>query len=88
VLGLDPENVTAHFNLDLIYKQLGEREQASQHFELYRKYKPDDNARGRAIAKHRAENPAADHAAEAIAIYDLQRRGAYGLGVEKADTGG
>ncbi|MCP4203503.1 MAG: hypothetical protein GY769_16415 [bacterium] len=82
VLELEPENVTAHFNLDLIYKQLGEREQARHHFELYRKYKPDDNARGRAIAKHRAENPAADHAAEAIAIYDLQRAGAYGLSGE------
>ncbi len=80
VLDLDPENVTAHFNLDLIYKQLGRREEAAHHFELYRKYKPDDNARGRAIAKHRAANPAADHAAEAIAIYDLQRPGAYELG--------
>ncbi|MFQ5528554.1 MAG: tetratricopeptide repeat protein, partial [Thermoanaerobaculia bacterium] len=79
VLDLDPENVTAHYNLDLIYKQLGRREEAAHHFALYRKYKPDDNARGRAIAKHRAENPAADHAAEPIAIYDLQRAGAYGL---------
>ena len=31
-----------------------------------------------------AENPAADHAAEAIAIYDLGRRGAYGLPVDGA----
>ncbi len=79
VLEIDPENVTAHYNLDLIYKQLGERDKASEHFALYRKYKPDDNARGRAIAKHRAANPAADHAAEAIAIYDLGRESAFGL---------
>jgi tetratricopeptide (TPR) repeat protein len=79
-LRLDPENVTAHYNLDLVYKQLGERERAQEHFALYRKYKPDDNARDRAIAKHRAENPAADHAAEAIVIYELSRPGVYGLG--------
>ncbi len=79
-LELDPENVTAHFNLDLIYKQLGERERAAEHFELYRRYKPDDNARDRAVARHRAANPAADHAAEAIVIYDLGRAGAYDLG--------
>lgn len=71
-LELDPENVAAHYNLDLIYKRLGETDQAAQHFELYRKYKPDDNARDRAVAKHRAEHPAADHAAEAVVIYDLQ----------------
>jgi len=82
VLELDPENVTAHFNLDLVYKQLGDRDRASHHFELYRKYKPDDNSRGTAIARHRADNPAADHAAEAIAIYDLARAGAYGLEAE------
>ena len=69
----DPENVTAHYNLDLIYKQLGDRESAAQHFDLYQTYKPDDNARDRAIALHRAQNPAADHAAEAIVIYDLTR---------------
>ena len=80
-LELDPENVTAHYNLDLIYKQIGEVEKASEHFELYQTYRPDDNSRDRVIAKHRAENPAADHAAEAIAIYDLQRPEAYVLDV-------
>ena len=33
-----------------------------------------DHARDRAIAIHRAQNPAADHAAEAIVIYDLNRQ--------------
>ena len=73
----DPENVTAHFNLDLIYKQLDESEKAAEHFDLYQTYKPDDNSHDSAIAAQRASNPAADHAAEAIAIYDLQRPGAY-----------
>jgi tetratricopeptide (TPR) repeat protein len=79
VLELDPENVTAHYNLDLIYKQLGAREKAAEHFALYQKYRPDDNARDRAITLHRATNEAADHAAEAIVIYDLRRAGGYGL---------
>ncbi len=83
VLELDPENVTAHYNLDLIYKQLGDRQRAAEHFRLYRTYKPDDNARDRAIAAHRAANPAADHAAEAIVIYDLRRPGAYELPAEQ-----
>ncbi len=78
-LELDPENATAHYNLYLIHKQLEEPETAATHFALYSKYKPDDNARDRAIAIHRAANPAADHAAEAIVIYDLRRPGAYEL---------
>jgi len=73
----DPENVSAHFNLDLIYKQLDEPEKAAKHFDLYQIYRPDDNSRDRVIAAHRAMSSAADHAAEDIAIYDLHRPGAY-----------
>ena len=76
VLELDPENVTAHFNLDRVYKDLGEKERAASHFELYKTYKPDDNARDLAVATARKNDPAADHAAEAIVIYDLGRGGA------------
>lgn len=76
-LVLDPENVPAHFNLDLVYRQLGETEKAAEHAALYQRYKPDDNARDRAISIARAANPAANHAAEAIVLYDLQRPGAY-----------
>ncbi len=72
-LVIDPENVTAHYNLGLIYGQLGDREGAERHQELHAKYKPDDNARDRAIAAARRADPAADHAAEAIVIYDLHR---------------
>ncbi len=79
-LRLDPENVTAHYNLYLIHKQLEQSEAADEHFALYSKYKPDDNARDRAVAVHRANNPAADHAAEAIVIYDLRRGEAPELG--------
>jgi tetratricopeptide (TPR) repeat protein len=81
-IAIDPENVNAHFNLYLIQKQLGDEAAATRHFELYKKYKPDDNARDRAVAIARAADPAANHAAEAIVIYDLQRPGAFELPAE------
>jgi tetratricopeptide (TPR) repeat protein len=72
VLVLDPENVTAHYNLGLLYMQLGDRAKGREHMALHQRYKPDDNARDRAIAIQREKDPAADHAAETIVIYDLQ----------------
>jgi tetratricopeptide (TPR) repeat protein len=76
-LVLDPENTVAHYNLSLIYRQLGNEDDGKFHLEQYRKYKPDDNARDRAVASARRKDPAANHAAEAVVIYDLHRRGAY-----------
>jgi tetratricopeptide (TPR) repeat protein len=81
-LQLDSENLTAHYNLALIYDQLGDAKKAEEHRKLHERYRPDDNARDRAIAIHRRNHPAADHAAQATVIYDLQRRGAYGLDSE------
>jgi tetratricopeptide (TPR) repeat protein len=75
-LEIDPENDTAHYNLDLLYKQLGQPDKAKEHSDLYLKYKVDDNARDRAVSAARAKDPAANHAAEAIVIYDLRRAGA------------
>ncbi len=75
-LRLDSENLTAHYNLALIHAQLGNEELAENHRRLHERYRPDDNARDRAIAIHRRNNPAADHAAQSIVIYSLQRRGA------------
>lgn len=72
-LVIDPENVTAHYNLGLIHAQLGDADGAVRHRELHARYKPDDNARDRAIAIARRADAAADHAAEAIVIYDLHR---------------
>jgi tetratricopeptide (TPR) repeat protein len=72
-LSLDTENVTAHYNLALIYSQLGDEAKAEEHRKLHERYRPDDNARDRAIAMHRAKNKAADHAAQSIVIYNLQR---------------
>ncbi|MCC9601196.1 tetratricopeptide repeat protein [Stieleria sp. JC731] len=72
-LEIDPENVTAHFNLQLLYEKLGEPENAAKHRELHLRYKPDDNAKGRAVRLARQKYPAANHAAEAVVIYSLQR---------------
>jgi tetratricopeptide (TPR) repeat protein len=79
VLTLDPENLSAHYNLALVYADLGDPARAERHRGLALKYKPDDHAIERAVATHRRHNPAADHAAEPVAIYDLQRPGAYEL---------
>jgi len=76
-LEVDPENVTAHYNLSLIERQLGRSEAAATHLDLYRTYKPDDNARDRAVTAARRQNAAANHAAEAVVIYDLSREGSF-----------
>lgn len=78
-LKLDSENVTAHYNLELIYAQLGDATKTAEHHKLHERYRPDDNARDRAIGIARRNNPAADHAAQATVIYDLQRPGSFGL---------
>jgi tetratricopeptide (TPR) repeat protein len=70
-LAIDPEDLTAHYNLAQVYTELGDTELAEQHRALHEKYRPDDHAIEQAVARHRSANPAADHAAAAIAIYDL-----------------
>ncbi|HWL95327.1 MAG TPA: tetratricopeptide repeat protein [Phycisphaerae bacterium] len=78
-LSYDPENMTAHYNLALIHAELGDEEKAKHHRGQHAKYKPDDNATDRAIAIARMAYPAANQAAEAVVIYDLQRDGAFEL---------
>jgi tetratricopeptide (TPR) repeat protein len=79
VLSEDPENLSAHFNLALVWTDLGETTRADAHRALLAQYRADDHAVERAVAMHRRRHPAADHAAEPVAIYDLQRPAAYGL---------
>lgn len=74
-LVLDPENVDAHFSLQQLYQALGDAEQAKYHRELHLAYKPDDNAKDRAVAAARQKYPAANHAAESVVVYDLHRNG-------------
>jgi tetratricopeptide (TPR) repeat protein len=78
-LEYDPEDLSSHYNLSLIYAQLGDQKKADEHRALHQRYKPDDNAADRAIAIARMKDPAANHAAEQVVIYDLQRAGAYEL---------
>ena len=73
-LAIDIENVTAHHNLTQLYTQLGDTVKAAEHRALHEKYRVDDNARDRAVAAARLRDPAADHASQAIVIYDLQRK--------------
>jgi len=75
-LELDPENLTAHWALKQIHNRLGNPDLATRHGDLHARYKLDDNARDRAITAARRHDPAADHAAEAVVLYDLHRRGA------------
>jgi tetratricopeptide (TPR) repeat protein len=78
-IAIDSENVTAHHNLQLLYAELGDSERSRKHEQLHLRYKPDDNAQGRAERLARARYPAANHAAEAVVKYPLNRPGAPGL---------
>ncbi|TWT76672.1 Tetratricopeptide repeat protein [Planctomycetes bacterium CA13] len=72
-LEIDPENVSAHHNLQQLYEKLGDETLSAKHRELHLTYKPDDNAQGRAIRLARQRYPAANHAAEAVVKYSLIR---------------
>jgi tetratricopeptide (TPR) repeat protein len=76
VLETDSENVTAHANLAEVYGLLDDVEKREHHRQLHGRYKKDDNAAEVAIPAARRRYPAANHAAEALVIYDLQRIGA------------
>jgi tetratricopeptide (TPR) repeat protein len=71
-LELDAENVAAHYNLGLLYGRLGDADAARHHQQMHERYKPDDNARDRAIALARQRYPAANRAAEPLVIYWLE----------------
>ena len=85
VLELDPENVTAHYNLALLAEEMNDPDRAELHWAAHGKFKPDDNARDLAVAAARIRYPAANHAAEPVVIYDLQRDGAFGLSDAHSD---
>jgi cytochrome c554/c'-like protein len=75
VLKLDSENVSAHYGLMRGYRLRKDRERAEYHRRQHARYKVDDNARDEAVQIARRENPAASHAANAVVIYDLSRKG-------------
>lgn len=71
VLAIDSEDLTAHYNLGLLYGLLGDTERAEHHGRMHARYKPDDTAAGEAVAAARRRYPHANHAAEAVVIYPL-----------------
>jgi len=71
VLVMNPEWADAHFSLFQLYTAMGEIDKAKYHKALHLKHKADDNAHDKVIAKARANNKAADHAADTITIYQL-----------------
>ena len=75
----DPENVTSHYGLMQVFARLGDDASLTHHRIQHERYRPDDNARDRALTAARARDSAANHASEAIVIYDLQRHFDEGL---------
>jgi len=73
-LELDSENSTAHYNLELCCRQLGEGSKADHHGLMHMKYKRDDSIAGEIMGTARQRCPAADQAAEAVVIYSLNGR--------------
>ncbi len=84
-LALDPENLAAHYGLSQVLTELGDPDGAARHRALHDKYRPDDQAIERAVTAERSRNPAANHAAEPVTVYDLQRPGTYGLPSEEIE---
>lgn len=78
-LALDVQNAESWYVLAQIEQAAGHEAAAAEALAEHAKYKPDDNARDRAVALARQRYPAANHAAEAVVVYDLQREGAFGL---------
>jgi Flp pilus assembly protein TadD len=72
-VAIDSENATAHYGLELCYRQLGENDKSAVHAAEHLKYKRDDTIAGDVIGKARKRYPAANFAAEALVIYPLNR---------------
>ena len=84
-LALDPEHAASHYNLSLVFTELGQTDQADRHRTLHERYRSDDNAVEHSVTLHRSRNPAADHAAEPVAVYDLQRPAALAAGRRESE---
>ncbi len=70
-LALDPESVPAWYLLAQACKELGDDNRSAEAMAQHAQYKVDENARDRAVNRARLRDPAANHAAEAIVIYEV-----------------
>ncbi|MFM8731024.1 MAG: aspartate phosphatase, partial [Phycisphaerales bacterium] len=78
-LGEDSQRFQTWYVRMQAMEALGDEAGAAEARAAHERHRPDDNARDRAGRAARARDPAADHAAEASAIYELQRPEAPGL---------
>lgn len=78
-LALDSQRATSWYVLAQVAEAQGQDAVAAEARAQYDRFRPDDNARDVAVNAARLRYPAANHAAEPVSLYDLQRDGAYGL---------
>lgn len=71
-LAIDPESDVVHHTLAQVHDLQGNRSAAAFHRAAHERYRIDDLAVATAVARHRAANPPANHAAEAVTLYDLR----------------
>jgi tetratricopeptide (TPR) repeat protein len=76
-LQVDPEQAPAWWFVNRACEMLGDAEGAAAAREEHARYKPDENARDRAVRLARERYPWADAAAEATVIYSLGRVGRF-----------
>ncbi|MFM1936516.1 MAG: hypothetical protein RI990_1475 [Planctomycetota bacterium] len=77
-LAQDSERARSWWVRSLALEAAGRGAEADHARGKHDRYRPDDNARDRAVRAARTADPVADHAAEAGAIHDLQRAPAAG----------
>ncbi|MBL9141929.1 MAG: hypothetical protein JNK53_08695, partial [Phycisphaerae bacterium] len=74
-LELDSQRATTWYVLAQVRTARGDTAGAAEARGQYERFHPDDNARDHAMNAARIRYPAANHAAEAVALYDLHRTG-------------
>ena len=77
---LNPQNAQSWFLATRIREATGDEEGAARALAEFEIIRPDDNARDRAIRLARSRSEIADHAAEPVAIYDLDGTRVEGAG--------
>jgi len=74
-LEVDPEHAQAWWLVNRAATELGEASVAAEARAKHARYKPDENARDRAVRLAREKYPWANAAAEATVLYQMQREG-------------
>ena len=86
-LAIDPEAAAVHHTFAQVRELQGDRGAAAQHRAAHERYRIDDLAVATAVARHRAANPPANHAAEAVTLYDLRPRSGTGPAIPSDAAG-